>query len=161
MAEERTLFDTENNKERRAVLCAVYDSDSEAEAAVSLDELERLAETAGAVCSARLTQMRDAPDRRTVIGSGKCAELNELCTTLEADLVVFDTDLTPSQIKSLEDEIDRDVQVIDHSMLILDIFASHARSAEGVLQVELAQLKYTAPRLVGHGREMSRLGGAA
>lgn len=161
MAEERTLFDTENNKERRAVLCAVYDSDSEAEAAVSLDELERLAETAGAVCSARLTQMRDAPDRRTVIGSGKCAELNELCTTLEADLVVFDTDLTPSQIKSLEDEIDRDVQVIDRSMLILDIFASHARSAEGVLQVELAQLKYTAPRLVGHGREMSRLGGAA
>lgn len=161
MAEERTLFDTENNKERRAVLCAVYDSDSEAEAAVSLDELERLAETAGTVCSARLTQMRDAPDRRTVIGSGKCAELNELCTTLEADLVVFDTDLTPSQIKSLEDEIDRDVQVIDRSMLILDIFASHARSAEGVLQVELAQLKYTAPRLVGHGREMSRLGGAA
>lgn len=161
MAEERTLFDTENNKERRAVLCAVYDSDSEAEAAVSLDELERLAETAGAVCSARLTQMRDAPDRRTVIGSGKCAELNELCSTLEADLVVFDTDLTPSQIKSLEDEIDRDVQVIDRSMLILDIFASHARSAEGVLQVELAQLKYTAPRLVGHGREMSRLGGAA
>ncbi|MCI9449991.1 MAG: GTPase HflX [Clostridiales bacterium] len=161
MAEERTLFDTENNKERRAVLCAVYDSDSEAEASVSLDELERLAETAGAVCSARLTQMRDAPDRRTVIGSGKCAELNELCSTLEADLVVFDTDLTPSQIKSLEDEIDRDVQVIDRSMLILDIFASHARSAEGVLQVELAQLKYTAPRLVGHGREMSRLGGAA
>ena len=69
--------------------------------------------------------------------------------------------MSPSQIKALEDEIERDVQVIDRSMLILDIFAAHARSAEGTLQVELAQLKYTAPRLVGHGREMSRLGGAA
>lgn len=146
---------------KKAILCSVY-SPSEAEnAEASLAELERLLETAGGECVAILTQVREAPDRRTVIGKGKCEELCNLCESLEADLVVFDTEMSPSQIKALEDEIERDVQVIDRSMLILDIFAAHARSAEGTLQVELAQLKYTAPRLVGHGREMSRLGGAA
>lgn len=146
---------------RKAILCAVYASEDTESAETSIAELERLLETAGGECVAVLTQVREAPDRRTVIGKGKCEELCRLCEDLEADLVVFDTEMSPSQIKALEDEIDRDVQVIDRSMLILDIFASHARSAEGVLQVELAQLKYTAPRLVGHGREMSRLGGAA
>jgi len=146
---------------KKAILCSVYSSDGAESAEASLAELERLLETAGGVCVAILTQIREAPDRRTVIGKGKCEELCRLCDDLEADLVVFDTDMSPSQIKALEDEIERDVQVIDRSMLILDIFAAHARSAEGTLQVELAQLKYTAPRLVGHGREMSRLGGAA
>ena len=146
---------------KKAILCSVYSSEGAESAEASLAELERLLETAGGVCVAILTQMREAPDRRTVIGKGKCEELCRLCDDLEADLVVFDTDMSPSQIKALEDEIERDVQVIDRSMLILDIFAAHARSAEGTLQVELAQLKYTAPRLVGHGREMSRLGGAA
>ena len=150
-----------NDKVKRAILCSVYKSSEEREAKVSLEELERLLDTAGGTVEAIVTQMRDAPDNRTFLGSGKCAELSELCKTTEADLVVFDHELSPSQIKAVEDEIDGDVQVIDRSMLILDIFASHARSAEGTLQVELAQLKYTAPRLVGHGREMSRLGGAA
>lgn len=150
-----------SEKLRRGILCSVYRSSDEAEAKVSLEELERLLETAGGTAVAVITQMRDAPDHRTVIGSGKCEELRELCKNLEAELVVFDCEMSPSQIKAVEDEIDADVQVIDRSMLILDIFAAHARSAEGTLQVELAQLKYTAPRLVGHGREMSRLGGAA
>lgn len=155
------MNDTIKGDIRKAVLCAVYSSDEADNAEASLAELERLLETAGGECAAILTQVREAPDRRTVIGKGKCEELCKLCEDLEATLVVFDTELSPSQIKALEDEIDRDVQVIDRSMLILDIFAAHARSAEGTLQVELAQLKYTAPRLVGHGREMSRLGGAA
>jgi len=151
-----------NDKEnKKAVLCSVYSTNEAGTAEASLAELERLLETAGGECVAILTQVREAPDRRTVIGKGKCEELCRLCDDLGADLVVFDTDMSPSQIKALEDEIERDVQVIDRSMLILDIFAAHARSAEGTLQVELAQLKYTAPRLVGHGREMSRLGGAA
>ncbi len=150
-----------NDGNKKTILCSVYTSSEENEAKVSLEELERLLETAGGEVAAILTQVREAPDRRTVIGSGKCQELSDLCRDLEVSLVVFDCELSPSQIKSLEDEIDSDVQVIDRSMLILDIFAAHARSAEGTLQVELAQLKYTAPRLVGHGREMSRLGGAA
>ncbi|MBQ8525013.1 MAG: GTPase HflX [Clostridia bacterium] len=151
----------DNIETKKAILCSVYSTEEAASAEASLAELERLLETAGGECVAVLTQVREAPDRRTVIGKGKCEELCRLCNDLEADIVVFDTDMSPSQIKALEDEIERDVQVIDRSMLILDIFAAHARSAEGTLQVELAQLKYTAPRLVGHGREMSRLGGAA
>lgn len=155
------MNDNFENKIKRAILCSVYSADESSSAEVSLAELERLLNTAGGECMAILTQVREAPDRRTVIGKGKCEELSKLCEDLDIDLVVFDTELSPSQIKALEDEINRDVQVIDRSMLILDIFAAHARSAEGVLQVELAQLKYTAPRLVGHGKEMSRLGGAA
>ena len=150
-----------NNAPRRGILCSVYRSSDEVEAKVSLDELERLLETAGGEVVGIITQVREAPDHRTVVGKGKCEELSELCKTQEASLVVFDCEMSPSQIKAVEDEIDADVQVIDRSMLILDIFAAHARSAEGTLQVELAQLKYTAPRLVGHGNEMSRLGGAA
>ena len=155
------MNDISINKIRKSVLCSVYRSSDEREAKVSLEELERLLETAGGECVAILTQVREAPDHRTVIGSGKCEELAEICKNHDVELVVFDCEMSPSQIKAVEDEIDCDAQVIDRSMLILDIFAAHARSAEGVLQVELAQLKYTAPRLVGHGREMSRLGGAA
>ena len=155
------MNDISMNKVRKSVLCSVYRSSDEREAKVSLEELERLLETAGGECVAILTQVREAPDHRTVIGSGKCDELAEICKNNDVELVVFDCEMSPSQIKAVEDEIDCDAQVIDRSMLILDIFAAHARSAEGVLQVELAQLKYTAPRLVGHGREMSRLGGAA
>ena len=125
----------------------------------SLDELERLLETAGGTCFAKVVQNKDKPDPRTLIGSGKVRELCELCRANGIELVVFDEELAPSQIRNLEDEIGEDVRVIDRSMLILDIFALHAVSREGKLQVELAQLKYTAPRLTGHGTEMSRLGG--
>ncbi len=149
------------NEKKKAVLVSAYASRDEKSAEASLKELERLLETAGGETTAILTQIRETPNCRTVIGKGKCEELRDICENNGAELVVFDCELTPSQIKELEDSVGGDVQVIDRSMLILDIFAAHARSAEGTLQVELAQLKYTAPRLVGHGREMSRLGGSA
>jgi GTP-binding protein HflX len=94
-----------------------------------------------------------------MIGSGKAAELAYLCAINDADLVVFDCELSPSQIRNLENIMGDKVRVIDRSMLILDIFALHAVTGEGKLQVELAQLKYTAPRLMGKGTELSRLGG--
>ena len=125
----------------------------------SLDELERLLNTAGAECFARIIQIKDSFDVRTCIGSGKVKELSEICNNNNIPLVVFDFELSPAQIRNLEDDIGGGVKVIDRSMLILDIFALHATSGEGKLQVELAQLKYSAPRLTGHGTELSRQGG--
>ena len=130
---------------------------SEEECESSLSELERLLDTAGGECVVKLTQAKDSYDVRTCIGSGKVQTLKESCEFCGVELVVFDVDLTPSQIRNLEKILDGP-EVIDRSMLILDIFASHAKSKEGKLQVELAQLKYTAPRLIGKGKEMSRLG---
>ena len=138
-------------------LCAENETLSDCEK--SLDELERLLETAGGVCFAKLIQNKDKPDPRTLIGSGKVQELASLCRGNEIPLVVFDSELSPSQIRNLEDDIGGDVRVIDRSVLILDIFALHAVTREGKLQVELAQLKYTAPRLTGQGKDLSRLGG--
>ncbi|MBQ7334891.1 MAG: GTPase HflX [Clostridia bacterium] len=144
----------------QAVLVGICTDDREAaETEKSLCELERLLDTAGGVCFAKVVQNKDKPDPRTLIGSGKVRELAELCAAYHIELAVFDEELSPSQIRNLEDAIGEDVRVIDRSMLILDIFALHAVSREGKLQVELAQLKYTAPRLTGHGVEMSRLGG--
>ena len=125
----------------------------------SLDELEGLLKTAGGECVARLTQSKEAPDPRTMIGSGKAAELAYICACNDVTLVVFDCELSPSQIRNLEAIMGDKVRVIDRSMLILDIFALHAVTGEGKLQVELAQLKYTAPRLIGKGSELSKLGG--
>ena len=141
----------------RAVLVGVEMDGGKGEVEKSVDELERLLDTAGGETVAKVVQNKSTPDPRTLIGSGKVQEIKKLCEDNNVDLVVFDTELSPSQIKNLEDGID--VRVIDRSMLILDIFALHAVSGEGKLQVELAQLKYTAPRLVGKGIEMSRLGG--
>ena len=125
----------------------------------SLAELERLLETAGGTCFAKVVQSKEHPDPRTCVGSGKVGEIRDLCCAYGVELVVFDCELSPAQIRNLEDGIGDDVRVIDRSMLILDIFALHAVSGEGKLQVELAQLKYTAPRLIGKGTELSRLGG--
>ena len=125
----------------------------------SLDELARLLDTAGGEVFARVIQVKDSFDPRTCIGSGKVAEISELCRNNEIELVIFDFELTPAQIRNLEGDIGCDVHVIDRSMLILDIFALHATSGEGKLQVELAQLRYSAPRLMGRGAELSRLGG--
>lgn len=152
----------EDNKQKitesRTVLVTLCTDNARlAETEKSLAELERLVDTAGGVTVARLIQNKDTPDVRTVIGSGKVAELKEICKNNDVTLAVFDIDLSPSQIRNLEDELE--VSVIDRSMLILDIFALHAVTGEGKLQVELAQLKYTAPRLMGKGAEMSRLGG--
>ena len=144
----------------RAVLVGlVTRGESAAELDASLDELEGLLKTAGGECVARLTQSKEAPDPRTMIGSGKAAELAYLCACNDITLVVFDCELSPSQIRNLEAIMGDKVRVIDRSMLILDIFALHAITGEGKLQVELAQLKYTAPRLMGKGTELSKLGG--
>ncbi len=147
----------------RAVLVGVITRElCEEEAEKGLDELERLLDTAGGVCVARVLQSKDTPDPATAIGSGKVREIRDICQQLDCDLVVFDFELSPSQIRNLEDGMRSDgheVRVIDRSMLILDIFALHAVTGEGKLQVELAQLRYTAPRLIGRGKEMSRLGG--
>ncbi len=144
----------------RAAVVSVITRDSDENAVnASLDELERLLETAGGEAVIRIVQSKETPDVRTYIGSGKIKELSEACRGNDVTLVVFDAELSPSQIKNVEDDLSKDnpdINVIDRSMLILDIFAIHATTAEGKLQVELAQLKYTAPRLVGKGTAMSR-----
>ena len=144
-------------KENRAVLVGIFPQGEEEACLRSLDELKRLADTAGATTIAILTQMKNKPDVATCIGTGKLQELAELCENNSIDTVIFDCELTPAQIKNIENAVN--AEVIDRSMLILDIFALHATSAEGKIQVELAQLKYTAPRLIGKGKDMSRLGG--
>ncbi len=128
-----------------------YDCDA------SLDELAELASTAGAEEIARVVQKRDAYESATVIGEGKLEEVKELCVSLGAELLIFDCELTASQIRNIEEVTD--VRVIDRTMLILDIFAGRAVSREGKLQVELAQLRYRLPRLMGIGASLSRLGG--
>lgn len=125
----------------------------------SLAELERLLETAGGEVFAKLVQVKEHPENATYIGSGKIKELASLCETGGVSLVVCDEELSPMQIKNLEDALGGDIRVIDRTMLILDIFALHATTADGKLQVELAQLKYSAPRLYGQGKDLSRLGG--
>ena len=123
----------------------------------SLDELAGLADTAGAVIVSRVLQKLSHPDPSTFIGSGKAQELSLLCQTLEVDLAVLDGELTGAQQRNLENALG--VRVVDRTSLILDIFAGRATTAEGKLQVELAQLKYRLPRLQGSSAALSRLGG--
>lgn len=123
----------------------------------SLAELEQLANTAGAAVVATMLQKRERPDTATCIGSGKLEELRDFFENSDADLLIFDVELSPTQLRNLEKELS--VRVIDRTMLILDIFASRAHSGEGKLQVELAQLQYMLPRLGGQGTALSRLGG--
>ncbi len=157
MKNETGIFKSESRP--KAVLVSIFIKGSDREAAdASLNELALLLDTAGGEFFAFFTQEKESVDVATAIGSGKVKELAEVCSNNDVHLVVFDMELTPSQIKNLEQGLD-DVRVIDRSMLILDIFALHATSGEGKLQVELAQLKYTMPRLAGRGSEMSRLGG--
>ncbi len=150
---------SEKTVAQQAVLVSIARDNAELPSVESsLDELTRLLETAGGEAALRMVQIKATYDPRTCLGSGKVAELSELCRNHDIHLAVFDFDLSPSQIRNLEEALDG-VEVIDRSMLILDIFALHATSGEGKLQVELAQLKYTAPRLIGKGSELSRLGG--
>lgn len=124
----------------------------------SLEELARLADTAGAIVVGAMLQKKTRPDTATYIGSGKAEGLALDCQAKDVDIVIFDDELSGVQTRNLEDVL-RGVKVIDRTMLILDIFAQRAQSREGRLQVELAQMAYQLPRLMGHGVSMSRLGG--
>ena len=144
--------DTSTQEERERAYLVGLDSEH------SLEELARLAETAGAVVVGTMLQKKSKPETATYVGSGKAEELALECQAREADLVIFDDELTGIQTHNLE-EILRGVKVLDRTSLILDIFAQRAQSREGKLQVELAQMAYQLPRLIGKGVAMSRLGG--
>ena len=140
----------ENAGQERAVLMGIESEDS-------LAELARLADTAGAVVVGSFLQRRDKPDNALFIGRGRADELCRQCQALEADVCIFDEELTGIQVRNLEDILH--VKVVDRTTLILDIFAQRASSAEGKLQVELAQLQYQSTRLIGQGLVLSRLAG--
>lgn len=150
-------MEPKSNEEKisRALLISVDSGEYDAEA--SLEELFELVKSAGAEPELSVMQKLDRPESATYLGSGKLKEIAQICDEREIDIIVADSELSPTQIKNIENETD--VRVIDRTTLILDIFAQHARSKEGKLQVELAQLKYMLPRLTGKGIEMSRLGG--
>jgi len=145
------------HRERAALVGLIAGRARRLEAERSLDELAGLADAAGAQVVLRVLQERPKPDPSTFLGSGKVATLAASCAETGADLVIFDNELTPAQLRQIEAEVGR--KIVDRTQLILDIFARRARTREGKLQVELAQLKYLLPRLVGAGAALSRLGG--
>jgi GTP-binding protein HflX len=154
LAERRTLS---SPSAERAALVGLVTSSTRGDADHSLDELARLAGAAGATVVMRMLQDRPRPDPATFIGSGKVSALAAACAEAAVDVVIFDNELTPGQQRQIEDKVER--KVIDRTQLILDIFARRARTREGKWQVELAQLKYLLPRLVGSATALSRLGG--
>ena len=141
----------------RVILVGVWTEGSVKDAENSMEELAALAETAGSKVLDALIQRRDKPDPATFIGSGKVSELKEIVKSTGADTVVCDGELSPSQLRNLEDKVK--VKVVDRTALILDIFAQHAKSKEGKAQVELAQMSYMLPRLRGWGDSLSRQAG--
>lgn len=143
-------------KEERLVLVAVATQDGD-DTKDSLEELEELAKTAGAVTVAKVIQNRESVHPGTYIGKGKMEEVRDLVLSLDATGVVCDDELSPAQLKNLEDVLQ--TKVMDRTILILDIFAQHANTKEGKIQVELAQLRYRSTRLIGMRNSMSRLGG--
>ncbi len=145
----------EETKKTNVILAAVDTGEYDVES--SLAELEELTKTADGVVVGVITQKKPAFDPGFCMGAGRLEELSEICRDLCAELIVFDHELSATQIRNIEGITD--VRVIDRTMLILDIFAQRARTSEGKLQVELAQQKYRLPRLTGMGVEMSRLGG--
>lgn len=146
----------ENRQAAEQALLVSLDT-GEFDAEASINELAELAKTAGAEVAGKMIQSRDTPNGATFIGTGKLEEVRDFCSKNEIDLLIFDSELSPIQQRNIEQETG--VRTIDRTSLILDIFAAHARSSEGKIQVELAQLKYMLPRLTGKGTELSRLGG--
>src|SRR3954464_13580988 len=143
--------------ERAALVGLIAGHARRLDAERSLDELAGLAQAAGAEVVLRVLQERPKPDPSTFLGAGKIKTLAGSVSELNGDLVIFDNELTPAQLRQIEEEVGR--KIIDRTQLILDIFARRARTREGKLQVELAQLKYLMPRLVGSSTALSRLGG--
>ena len=153
-------FETETKKQERAVLVGLNaDCFTEEQTATdeTMEELEALLETAGGFCTAKVLQNRHTPDSHSFIGEGKAQEVRMLVEATESTMVIFDNELSPGNIRALEEIIG--VTVLDRSALILDIFAQRAKTREGRLQVELAQNKYLLPRLSGMGSSLSRQGG--
>jgi GTP-binding protein HflX len=146
-----------SSERERAALVGLIRGSAGADPAQALDELAGLASAAGATVVLRLLQDRAKPDPASFLGRGKLDTLRAACEETRADVAIFDNELTPAQLRNIEDVLGR--KVIDRTQLILDIFARRARTREGKLQVELAQLKYLMPRLVGQGVMLSRLGG--
>ncbi len=145
------------SRERAALVGLISGSVRRHGAERSMDELSGLAEAAGAEVVLRVLQERPKPDPSTFLGIGKIKLLAASCSEMRVDLVVFDNELSPAQLRQIEAEVG--TKIIDRTQLILDIFARRAKTREGKLQVELAQLKYLLPRLVGAGSALSRLGG--
>jgi GTP-binding protein HflX len=153
----RRVVSKEPTAERAALVSLITSPARSADPELILEELAGLTEAAGAIPVLRAVQERAKPDSRTFIGSGKAAQLAIACDEASVDVVVFDNELTPAQARNLEETLKR--RVLDRTQLILDIFARRARTREGKLQVELAQLQYMLPRLVGSSEALSRLGG--
>lgn len=149
------MVETEVQKER-VILVGVSEQDGD-DTKDSLEELKELAATAGAVTEGMVIQNRERIHPGTYVGTGKVSEIKEMLTTTGATGIVCDDELSPAQMKNLEDLLD--TKVMDRTLVILDIFAAHASTSEGKIQVELAQLRYSMTRLAGFGRSMSRLGG--
>lgn len=149
------LHEVQQEAPERVLLVSV--DTGEFDAQVSLNELAELVSTAGGVVVGTATQKKESPDKATCLGSGRAEEIALQCTAEDIDLVVMDRELSPTQLRNLEEIFP--CRLIDRTMLILDIFAGRARSAEGRLQVELAQLQYMLPRLTGQGAALSRQGG--
>lgn len=149
------MFETKE-REERVILVGVSVSDHD-DVSASLDELEDLAKTAGALCAGRLIQKREQIHPTSYLGKGKIMELKDLLWETEADGIICDDELSPAQISTLKAELD--TKIMDRTLLILDIFAARASTSEGKIQVELAQLKYRQSRLTGLGTSLSRLGG--
>ena len=152
-----TEVDLEVTEQTAILVGTGYGMATTEEAEASLEELARLADTAGAEPLAIELQRRPTPDPRLYVGKGKAQEIRELAEALDVDVVIFDDELSPAQQRNLEHLFERDV--VDRVALILDIFAQHAQSQEGMLQVELAQLRYRLPRLRGRGLQLSQQGG--
>ncbi|MTA53296.1 MAG: GTPase HflX, partial [Actinobacteria bacterium] len=158
--EDVSIAENRQLRLERVVLVGVWTEGSSTDAENSLRELAALAETAGSEVLEGLMQRRDKPDSATFIGSGKVSELRQVVAQTGADTVICDGELSPSQLRQLEDKVK--VKVVDRTALILDIFAQHAKSREGKAQVELAQMSYLLPRLRGWGDSLSRqVGGRA
>jgi GTP-binding protein HflX len=157
MAHQRTKRAALARRERAALVGLIAGRARRLDAERSLDELAGLAEAAGAEVVLRVLQERPKPDPSTFLGAGKIETLALSASETGVDVVIFDNELTPAQLRQIEQEVGR--KIVDRTQLILDIFARRARTREGKLQVELAQLRYLLPRLVGAGDALSRLGG--
>ncbi len=152
------MYSTFENKRERALLVGVCTSSKDRwEELERLEELQNLAESAGAEVFEKILQIRPSLDPTFLIGKGKAQEIQDICDKFNIDVVIFDRDLSPSQVRNLEGIIK--VKILDRTELILDIFAQHAKTTEAKIQVELAQLLYRLPRLTGKGIDLSRLGG--